>query len=198
MTTVPAHGQSIPAINEERIAWLALAMTPKLGPRRILRAVEQARAATKILEMRLTELEGLQFPAESAQFIADGHARVAADQQMDELMKTGGSILPMRTRFILNACARSSILLLCCGCAAVPSCWRIHRLRWWARVIPRLMDRVWRRCCRDLAHRGLIILSGMARGIDTCAHKSALAAQRPTIAIWGTGINVIYPRRTSR
>ena len=68
MTTVPAHEheQSIPAINDARIAWLALAMTPKLGPRRILRAVDQARAAANILEMRLAELEGLQFPAETA------------------------------------------------------------------------------------------------------------------------------------
>ena len=41
---------------------------------------------------------------------------------------------------------------------------------------------------RDLAHRGLIILSGMARGVDTSTHKSALAAERPTIAVWGTGI----------
>lgn len=81
MTTVPAYEQSISAINEERIAWLALAMTPKLDPRRILRAVEQATAAAKIPEMRLTELEGLQFPAESARFIVDGHARVAADSR---------------------------------------------------------------------------------------------------------------------
>jgi DNA processing protein len=47
---------------------------------------------------------------------------------------------------------------------------------------------------RDLAHRGLIILSGMARGVDTSAHKGALAAKRPTIAVWGTRIDVIYPK----
>ena len=47
---------------------------------------------------------------------------------------------------------------------------------------------------RDLAHRGLIIVSGMARGVDTSAHKGALAAKRPTIAVWGTGIDVIYPK----
>ena len=47
---------------------------------------------------------------------------------------------------------------------------------------------------RDLAHRGLIIVSGMARGVDTAAHKGALAAKKPTIAVWGTGIDVIYPK----
>ncbi len=50
------------------------------------------------------------------------------------------------------------------------------------------------RLSRDLAARGLIILSGMARGIDTSAHKGALEAKRPTIAVWGTGMDVVYPK----
>jgi DNA processing protein len=50
------------------------------------------------------------------------------------------------------------------------------------------------RLSRELARRGLIILSGMARGVDTAAHKGALEAKRPTIAVWGTGVDVIYPK----
>lgn len=50
------------------------------------------------------------------------------------------------------------------------------------------------RLSRDLAMRGLIILSGMARGVDTAAHKGAIEAKRPTIAVWGTGVDVIYPK----
>jgi DNA processing protein len=52
--------------------------------------------------------------------------------------------------------------------------------------------------CRDLAQRGLVILSGMARGIDTCAHRGALAAAAPTVAVWGTGIDVIYPKENKK
>jgi len=47
---------------------------------------------------------------------------------------------------------------------------------------------------RDLALRGITILSGMARGVDTAAHKGAIAAKSPTVAIWGTGVDVIYPK----
>jgi DNA processing protein len=47
---------------------------------------------------------------------------------------------------------------------------------------------------RDLALRGLIILSGMAPGVDSAAHKGALAAKRPTMAVWDTGVDVIYPK----
>ena len=51
---------------------------------------------------------------------------------------------------------------------------------------------------RDLAVRRLLIVSGMARGIDSCAHRGALAARMPTVAVWGTGIDVVYPKENKK
>ena len=51
---------------------------------------------------------------------------------------------------------------------------------------------------RDLARRGMVILSGMARGIDTSAHKGALEGGGATVAVWGTGIDVVYPKENKR
>lgn len=46
-----------------------------------------------------------------------------------------------------------------------------------------------------LSGRNCIITSGLARGIDAAAHRGALKANKPTIAIMGTGPDVIYPRQ---
>ena len=50
------------------------------------------------------------------------------------------------------------------------------------------------RLCRDLAHRGVTVVSGLAHGIDTCAHRGALSGRGRTIAVMGCGIDVIYPQ----
>ena len=55
------------------------------------------------------------------------------------------------------------------------------------------------RLARDLADRGLLIVSGLARGIDACAHTGALSsASGATIGILGCGVDVIYPKENRK
>jgi len=189
-SSVPA-----PALTEDRLAWLALALTPQLGPRRILRAMERVGSPAGILSLSLTELESLQFPAESVRFIFEGNSRIAADQEVESLTKTGAGFItfhdsayPNRLREIFDPpvilWARGNASLLARPSIAVVG--TRHPTPYGSGMAEMLS--------RDLAARGLIILSGMARGIDTAAHKGAIAAKCPTIAIWGTGVDVVYPK----
>jgi DNA processing protein len=54
------------------------------------------------------------------------------------------------------------------------------------------------RLSTDLASRGLVIISGLARGVDTASHRGAVAAKGKTVAVLGTGIDVMYPKENSR
>ena len=186
-------------LDENRLAWLALALTPSLGPKRILDAVRELHAPGQIFALTLTELEGLKFPAEAAQFIFDGKSRRAAEEEWARVSAQGGSLVtfscreyPERLKEIYDPppvlWVRGAAQLLSAPSIAVVG--TRHPTPYGAGVAEMLS--------RDLAARRVLIVSGMARGIDTCAHKGALAAGMPTVAVWGTGIDVIYPKENKK
>ena len=182
-----------------RLAWLALALTPGLGPTGIARAIAQIGDPGRLFDMPLTELESLRIPAKSAQFIADGRARTAAEKEAKLVADSGATFItahcpnyPQRLLEIYDPPAvlwvRGSVELLSRpGIAVVgtraPSAYGAG--------MAELLS-------RDLANRRVIIMSGMARGVDTAAHKGALDAGGKTVAVWGTGLDVVYPKENKR
>jgi len=198
-TAESVMGADAVAIGEDRLAWLALTLTPGMGPRRILDAVGRLATAGQIFELSLTELEGLRLSAEAAQFIFDGKARKVAEEEWAKVFAQGATILtygcqayPERLKEIYDPppvlWVRGNVALLSRPAIAVVG--TRHPSPYGAGVAEML--------ARDLAARRLLIVSGMARGIDSCAHKGALAAKMPTVAVWGTGIDVVYPKENRK
>jgi DNA processing protein len=189
----------MPALDEERLAWLALALAPGLGPKRILDAVKQLDAPSQIFTLPLTALEGLKFPAQAAQFIFDGKARQAAEEEWARVAVQGATVVtygcpeyPERLKEIYDPppvlwVRGAASLLSRPGIAVVGT---RHPSPYGSGMAEML--------ARDLAVRRLLITSGMARGIDSCAHRGALAARMPTVAVWGTGIDVVYPKENKK
>ena len=186
-------------LDENRLAWLALALAPNLGPKRILDAVKELESASQIFTLPLTALEGLRLPAEAAQFIFDGKARRVAEEEWVRAAAQGATIVsyscpeyPERLREIYDPppvlWLRGDVKLLSRPSIAVVG--TRHPTPYGTSVAEML--------ARDLAARRLLIVSGMARGIDSCAHRGALAARMPTVAVWGTGIDVVYPKENRK
>jgi DNA processing protein len=186
-------------LDENRLAWLALALTPSLGPKRILDAVKELRVPGQVFELTLTELEGLNLPAEAAQFIFDGKARRAAEEEWAKVTEQGATVVtfscpeyPDRLREIYDPppvlWVRGAVHLLSLPSIAVVG--TRHPSPYGSGIAEMLS--------RDLAARRVLIVSGMARGIDTWAHKGALVSRMPTVAVWGTGIDVIYPKENKK
>ncbi len=201
MTTI-SSGRGTPAgvrLDEDTLAWLALVLAPGLGPKRIVDAMRDLEAPSQIFALPLTALEALRFPAEAAQFVFDGKARAAAEEEWGRVAAQGG-------------------VLVSYGCPEYPE--RLKEIYdpppvLWVRGPARLLSRpaiaivgtrhpspygsgVAEMLARDLAVRRLLVVSGMARGIDSCAHRGALAARMPTVAVWGTGIDVVYPKENKK
>jgi len=200
-TTLPPNpGSSRDSLlSEDRLAWLALALSPGLGPKRILDAMRQLDAAAQVFTLPLTALEGLRFPAEAAQFIFDGKARAAAEAEAARVAALGASLVsfgcpeyPERLKEIYDPppvlWVRGDAQLLSRPSIAVVG--TRHPTPYGSGIAEMLS--------RDLAARRLLIVSGMARGIDSCAHRGALAARMPTVAVWGTGIDVVYPKENKK
>jgi DNA processing protein len=152
-----------------------------------------------LFALGLTELEGLRFPAQSAQFIFDGKARRAAEEEWGKAAAQGATIVtygcpeyPERLKEIYDPppvlWVKGDVKLLSRPAIAVVG--TRHPTPYGTGMAEILS--------RDLAARRLLIVSGMARGIDSCAHKGALLARTPTVAVWGTGVDVVYPKENRK
>jgi len=182
-----------------QIAWLALTLTPGLGPTRARRLVEFFGNVEGVLNASLTELEAAGLPATAAQSLGTGRSIELAH---DELAKAAAGEIslialddgeyPTRLRQIydppLVLYVRGNVEALAKpGIAVIGT---RHPTPYGTGMAERL-------AC-DLASRGLVIFSGLARGVDTAAHRGAISAKGKTVAVFGTGVDVIYPKENTR
>jgi DNA processing protein len=179
--------------------WIALALTEGLGPTRIKKLIEHYGTAERVFEATLTELEATGMRAVSAQSIATGKSLELAQEECGKASEAGARIIslsdpeyPPRLKEIYDP----PVILFVKGSAEVlaqPGIAMVgtrHPTPYGTGMAERLST--------DLAARGLVIISGLARGIDTASHRGAVASKGKTIAVLGTGIDVVYPKENTR
>jgi DNA processing protein len=181
------------------IYWLALALTPGLGPTRGRKLVESFGNIQDVFQASLTQLEAENLQAQSAQHIALGKSLELAHDEFARTAAAGVHLLcredgawPQRLSEIydppLVLYVRGNVELLSSpGIAVVGT---RHPTPYGIGMAERL-------AC-DLASRAVVIFSGMARGVDAAGHRGAIKARGKTVAVFGTGVDVIYPRENQR
>ncbi|MGA8767200.1 MAG: DNA-processing protein DprA [Candidatus Acidiferrales bacterium] len=186
--------------SDDYIGWLALALTPGLGARTAGKLLREFGSPDAIFNASLTALEGQRLPAAVAQALHSRRPLSDAAKELAQVQAAGCRLLtwdepeyPARLREIYDPppllYVRGNIELLNRHLISVVG----------ARRPTPYGNQMAERLSRDLADRGLVISSGLARGIDASAHKGALSsAAGATIGVLGCGIDVVYPKENKK
>jgi DNA processing protein len=187
------------AATTRALQWLALALTPGLGPTKARRLIEFFGGVEAVFRASLTELEAAGLQAVSAQSLGTGRSMELAHDESGRATAAGVQVVALDDPAYpppLKQIYDPPLVLYVKGDPAVLSHPGIavigtrHPTPYGSGMAERL-------AC-DLAARGLVIISGLARGVDTAGHRGAVAAKGKTIAVLGTGIDVIYPKENTR
>src|SRR5258706_2241330 len=179
---------------EDELHWLALRMVPGLGARRSGQLIEKFRTPQAIFRGSRSALEAAGLSLGVAQSIASGCAFEDAVDQQNRAAAAGAVLIPIndpRYPALLREIFDPPTLLFVRG--------RIELLdSLMLGVVGTRRPTAYgiaaaTRLAKDLADAGLTITSGMARGIDTAAHKAALEAGGNTVAVLGCGVDQVYP-----
>jgi DNA processing protein len=185
---------------DHSLPWLALRLTPGLGARLAAKLLRHFGSPEEIFRASLTELEACQLPVAAAQATFSKAAFRDAEKELAQVRKAGCHLIhweeseyPKRLLEIYDP----PPLLYVRGNEQVLNRYTISIVG--TRRPTPYGNQIAERLARDLAEHGLIVASGLARGIDSSAHRGACAASRGgTIGVLGSGIDVVYPKENRK
>jgi DNA processing protein len=179
---------------EEELHWLALTLIPGLGTRMAGKLLDRFRTPQAVFRASRSELEATGVGGAVAQSVASGCSFEDALDQQRKIAEHGAVVVVRsdpRYPKLLREIFDPPVLLFARG--------RLELLQpFHFAIVGTRRPTTYglaaaERLGADLARAGLTIVSGMARGIDTTAHKGALAAGGDTVAVLGCGVDIIYP-----
>ena len=184
---------------EASLPWLALTMTPGIAARLSARLLREFGSPDGVFRASLTALEGCNLPAPVAQAIFKKQTFWRAEKEVAAIRRIGCRMVhwnePEYPQTLLQI-YDPPVVLYVRGDASVlnaPSLSIVGTRR--PTVYGRQMAE---RMGRELAKRGLAIVSGLARGIDAVSHEGAISVGGRAIGVLGTGIDVCYPKENKK
>jgi len=180
--------------------WVALNMTPGIGPRAAAKLLERFGSAEAVYRATRVDLEKCRLLPEAVDSIIARDTNDKAGAEIEDVRKLGGDILVLDDGVypsLLREIYDPPIALYVKGawsecldqpCVAIVGSRKCSTYGQNAALM----------LARDLAQRGVTVVSGFARGIDAAAHRGAIEGGGRTIAVLGTGIDEVYPRDHKR
>lgn len=182
----------------ERFAWLQLAFTPYIGAESFLVLLQQFGSAQATLNAPADKIAALVRHKQAAESWRNADKRALAQQSAEAAlqweMQDGCRLLLLQDddfpEMLTQGITAPPVLFLRGNAELlhIPSAAIVG-----SRHATLQAMRIAKDFGRALSEKGIPVVSGMASGIDTAAHQGALQADGGTIAVWGTGIDRIYP-----
>ena len=185
---------------ENALPWLALSLTKGIAARLSARLLRQFGSPEAVFNASLRQLEECELPAATAQAVAKKEAFKRAEKELAVLRAIPSAHLlnwtdPEYPQTLLQIYDPPVLLYL----RGDPQILNAPSLAIVGTRRPTLYGtQMADRLARELAARGIVIVSGLARGIDALSHQGAVAVQGRAIGVLGTGIDICYPKENKK
>lgn len=183
--------------SQEHYAWVQLALTPYIGAESFVKLIRFFGSAKQALAASAGQIERCVHHRQAVQKWDESRqtAKISADAALKwaeggncRLMLLGDDDFPM----MLTEGITPPPLLFLRGNPSLLN--RLSVAIVGSRHATPRAERIAHDFGKALSELGVPVVSGMASGIDTAAHQGALSAGAGTVAVWGTGIDRIYPQ----
>jgi DNA processing protein len=181
------------------LSWLALTLTPGIAARLTARLLHEFGTPEGVFRASLTALEGCNLPAPAAQAIFKKQFFWRAEKELDAIRRIGCRIInctePEYPQSLLQIYDPPALLYVRGDASLLnaPSLSIVGTRR------PTIYGtQMAERMGRDLAKHGLVIVSGLARGVDALSHTGAISVGGRAIGVLGTGVDVCYPKENKK
>jgi DNA processing protein len=182
-----------PEIMTQTEAFMALNMLPRIGPVRVRKLLEVFGSPEQILEAKTGDLRNVQgIGNEVADSILSWRSHAKLEAEIERVAKFGATIITQADPAypaLLREIHDPPIVLYVWGTLGNPHAVGIVGTRNPSHYAAECAKKL----AYQLAYAGLTVVSGLARGIDTAAHRAALAAKGRTVAVLGSGLDALYP-----
>lgn len=176
-------------------SWIQLNMIPGVGPLRFYTLLRYFGSPERVLSASQKELSNIRGIGEIiAKQIIENKETIKVDEELEKIEKQGVTVLTLQSedypKNLLSIFDPPPVLYVK-GRLKPEDRFAIGMVG--SRIASSYGRTIAKQLCTQLVAKGITIISGLARGIDTSVHQAVLEANGRTIAVMGCGLDVIYP-----